>query len=146
MKQQWIRAAVCVAVGGTLGGVAWAQEPVKQSTGAHQVVVKDKATGRVRAPEHDEVLAPSATARSAAAAQTAGPLAAHPVVQQHMQARPIAGAALGAVAMRAPASRLSYLMASRGADGKVDTTCLTGDDAGQRAREAFARKGGGHAH
>lgn len=147
--KQWIRAAAYAAVCGTFAAAASAQQQ-------HQVVI-DAVTGRVRMPDHDELKRepaaaaaapmPAGTVRKLAApvaAQNTGESGASRVVQ-HLKAQPLP-AALGAVAMRVPASRLSYSVARRQADGSVDTTCVAGGEAAKQAREGVVTQEHGHAH
>lgn len=110
-----------------------------QSLEAHRIVI-DPYTGRARMPEHDELAAAKAKAQAArAAARAASPevnpmqsaLRSHPAAQL-MTAQPL-NAQLGAKGSRVDASRLSFSVARRNADGTLSTQCVTGDDTASKA-------------
>ena len=100
-----------------------------------QRVFKDPATGQLRAPEHDE----QAAAREAAAAKAAAVSPAARNAEQRASAmRRFTGivpltASNGATGRRLDASRLSFAVAKRNADGSVSTDCVAGESAAQAA-------------
>jgi len=122
-----------------------------QALEARRIVI-DPDTGRARMPEHDELAAARAKAQSArASARGAAPeasvvksaLQSHPAVQL-MTARPL-NAQLGATGSRVDASRLSFTVVRRNADGSVSTQCVTGEDNASKALHG-ALMGDAHDH
>ena len=117
-----------------------------------QRIVIDPDTGRPRMPEHDELAAARAKAQAArASARSAAPeanavksaLQAHPAAEL-MTARPL-NAQLGAKGSRVDASRLSFTVVRRSADGSVSTQCITGEDNATKALQS-ALVGDAHDH
>ncbi|HEY2976748.1 MAG TPA: hypothetical protein VGJ35_02190 [Burkholderiaceae bacterium] len=112
----------------------------------------DPDTGRPRMPEHDELAAARAKAQAArTSARSAAPeanavksaLQAHPAAEL-MTARPL-NAQLGAKGSRVDASRLSFTVVRRSADGSVSTQCITGEDNATKALQS-ALVGDAHDH
>jgi len=110
-----------------------------QSLQAHRIVI-DPYTGRARMPEYDELAAAAAKAQAArASARAASPesnamqsaLRSHPAAQL-MTAKPL-NAQLGAKGYRVDASRLSFSVVRRNADGTLSMQCVAGDDAASKA-------------
>ncbi|MFO1219687.1 MAG: hypothetical protein U1E89_15070 [Burkholderiaceae bacterium] len=104
-----------------------------------QRIVIDPDTKRARMPEHDEVAAAAAAAAAQSGARTAAAsehptrslLQSHPVAPL-LQSRPFA-AQLGAKGHRVDASRLSFTVVQRGADGRFTSQCVTGESAVSQA-------------
>lgn len=116
-------AACAAAVLGATG----APPAAAQALPAQRIVI-DKDTGRARMPEHDELAAPPAARAAAPADRSAkGALQSHPAAHL-LQARPLS-AQLGAKGHRVDASRLSFTVLKRGADGQLDSRCVTGEPA-----------------
>lgn len=102
-----------------------------------QRVVKDPLSGKLRAPEHDELAqqresaaktaaAPSALARGAAPQSNAERRAQ--TMQRFAGMMPLA-ATNGATGRRLDTSRLSFAVARRNADGSVNADCVAGESA-----------------
>lgn len=117
-----------------------------------QRIVIDPTTGRARMPEFDELEAAKAKATAArAAARAAAPessvvksaLQAHPAAQL-MTAHPL-NAQLGAKGSRVDASKLSFTVVRRNADGGVSTQCITGEDNASKVLQG-ALLGDAHDH
>ena len=118
-------------------GSAYAQSLTPPAQSAQQVMI-DPGSGQPRAPEHDEITSrPAATARSlpgspgsAAITAPATPsmFESHPAVKR-MQAAPAPQALHGATIKRLGVDKMSFSMATKQADGKVNTTCVAGEDA-----------------
>lgn len=119
-----------------------------QSLPAQRIVI-DADTGRPRMPEPDELNVARA-AQSARMTERAGEanamksaLKSHPALQL-MTARPL-NAQLGARGARLDASRLSFTVVRRQADGSVATQCVAGEDNANKALHG-ALAGGSHDH
>ena len=119
-----------------------------QSLQAHRIVI-DKDPGRARAPEHDEIAAAAASARTAARssgqadASVKAALQSHPAAQL-LQAQPLA-AQFGAKGHRVDASRLSFTVLNRNAGGQMSSQCVTGEAAMATALKGDTL-GGQHEH
>jgi hypothetical protein len=134
-KRQACLAAVAAAA--CIGSPAWAQSAsaneVRQVLPSMQVV-RDPVTGRLRAPTHEEAAAaatPAAAAQRSATPKKTLIAPDHPLAQ--MAAKPAPAARFGAVAKRVDLSKLSYSVASRGADGSLGTDCVSGESAAEHA-------------
>jgi hypothetical protein len=110
-------------------------------------VVRDAATGRLRAPTHEEIAAQAAAASQQRNASGAGGGNAtmasvlganHPLVQRSASATAAPAARMGAVAKRTDISKMHYSVATRGANGHVDTTCVGGESAAEHALHSGA--------
>lgn len=94
-------------------------------------VVRDPVTGKLRAPEHDEVqAAPGAAQRG---------LRAAPSPMQRLLAAPRdVRLSDGTRARTIDASRLSFSVVSRDADGRIEARCVQGESAADHALHAPA--------
>lgn len=151
LSHRWVLAA---PIAGALAALAaWPAAAHDNALRAQRIVI-DRDTGRPRLPEHDELAATPASAaagpatnRSAARSEPSHPAAA--ALQSHpaaglLKAQPLA-AQLGAKGHRVDASRLSFTVVRRGADGKAVTQCVTGDAALAKALDG-STEGGAHDH
>lgn len=112
-------------------------------------IVVDSVTGRPRMPSHEEfaaareaatAAAPAAAQRAAAAgARAAAPaFSSHPVVQR-LQGQPLP-AKFGATGRRVGVETLSFSVVRLGADGRIQTLCVAGEDAATHALHAPAQE------
>jgi hypothetical protein len=130
--------AACAAA--ALGALA---APPAMAQSAAQRVAIDPETGRLRAPELEELNSPTAAARAAIAAANRSARAAAPAQER---ARPIvSGVQLGARGYRMDPNRMMHTVVRRNADGTVSTNCVTGESATDKALHA-ATTGGAHDH
>jgi hypothetical protein len=111
-------------------------------------VVKDGTTGRLRAPTHEEAAAMNTQQQPSSAARTTAKASAMPA--NHPMARasqaPQPQARLGAVGRRFDMEKMPYSVARVGADGKLDATCVVGEEAADKAMDdkAVVAKGDHH--
>ena len=146
-KRQACLAAVAAAA--CIGSPAWAQTAsageVRQVLPSLQVV-RDSVTGRLRAPTHEEIAAqaaamPKASAQQGNASGVSGGSAAmasmlgadHPLVQRSAATTGAPAARMGAVAKRTDLSKMHYSVATRDANGHIDTNCVAGEHAAEHA-------------
>lgn len=117
------------------------------------MVVRDAATGRMRAPTPEEAAAMTATApqQPNSAARTAAKSSAMPA--DHPMARaaqaPQPQARLGATGRRFDMEKMPYSVARIGTDGKLDSQCVVGEEAAHDAMDGKAVTAKGdhrHAH
>jgi hypothetical protein len=116
-----------------------------------QRVVIDPVTGKLRLPDHDEISqteapanrgAASASRSAAPAASSTAGLESHPAVKRMMATEPTAR--FGAVAKRMSPENMSFSVAQRAADGKLETTCVAGEDAATHAMHSHTATGAGN--
>ncbi len=120
-------------------------------------VVKDAETGRLRAPTHEEAAAlawpqqPSQQQQAGASARGTAKVSSMP--DNHPMARaaqaPQPQGRLGAIARRFDPERMPYSVARVGADGRLDTACVIGEEAAGKAVDGKAVVAKGdhrHAH
>jgi len=108
-----------------------------------QRIAIDPETGRVRAPEADELPAARANAGAARAAATTS--AARASASPEERAKPVAGVRFGARGFRVDPTRMSFTVVRRSADGLITTQCVAGETAVEHAMHA-AVLGGAHDH
>lgn len=147
------RLAVAAALAlGCVAGSAVAQDASTAPGLSARRIVIDSVTGRPRMPDHEDF---AAMKQEAAAQRTAAPAArgiapqaqpqfsSHPVLAR-MQGQPVA-TRFGTVGRRVGAEKLSFSVVTRGGDGRVQTQCVTGEDAATHALHAHATTEAGHA-
>lgn len=143
--------AVALVLGCTAGSVIAQDAATATSPLAARRIVIDSVTGRPRMPDHEDFAAAkqeataqraaAATARSAPAAQPQ--FSAHPVLSR-MQGQSVTTRA-GTIGRRVGAEKLSFSVVQRDADGRLQTRCVTGEDAASHALHAHVHKEGGDA-
>ena len=115
---------------------AWAQAQAQR-------IAIDPETGRLRAPEADEM--PAARANESAARAAVAPSAARAAAPADERAKPAVGTRFGAKGFRVDPSRMSFTVVRRNADGTLATQCVSGESAAQHAMHNVA-VGGDHDH
>jgi hypothetical protein len=148
MKKKRLSCLVAVAAAACMGSPAWAQSAsageVRQVLPNLQVV-RDAATGRLRAPTHEEIAAQAAAApaqrnASGGNATMASVLGAnHPLVQRSAATAAAPAARLGAVAKRTDIDKMHYSVAARDANGQIDANCVAGESAADHALHGGAK-------
>lgn len=142
--------AAALALGcGTASVVAQdALSPAPQLS-ARRIVI-DSVTGRPRMPDHEdfaaakqEAAAQRAAATTARGAAAPAQFSSHPVLAR-MQGQAVA-TKFGATGRRVGVEKLAFSVVERGADGKVQSRCVAGEDAATHALHAHAGKEAGHA-
>jgi hypothetical protein len=145
VRRSRLALAATLALGCTAGSVI-AQDHTTGSTplSARRIVI-DSVTGRPRMPDHEdfaaarqEAAAQRAAAASARSAGTAQPLSSHPVLAR-MQGQTVP-TRTGTLARRVGAEKLSFSVVQRGADGRLKTQCVTGEDAATHALHAHVHE------
>ena len=109
--------------------IALATLPAPALAQQAQRVAIDPETGRIRAPELDELSNAPAAARAAAIA----PNAARAAAPSAERAAPVNGVRFGAKGFRVDPNRMSFTVVKRNADGSLSTQCVTGEDAAEHA-------------
>lgn len=104
-------------------------------------VVRDPATGQLRAPEHDEVAAKAAAKAAARSAPNAlGRAAARsssPVLTRLATPREVV-TSNGTRIRSMDINRLSFAVVTRGPDGQLTSHCVQGEDAATHAQHSAA--------
>lgn len=141
--------AAALVLGGT-AGTAIAQDATSAPTLSARRIVIDSATGRPRAPDHEELAAMKQERAAAAAQRSAAPgartAAAEPAFSSHPVLQRMQGQAVttkfGATGRRVGAEKLSFSVVQRNAEGGIETQCVVGEDAATHAQHSHAKEGG----
>lgn len=140
--------AATLALGCTAGSVIAQDAATAAAPLSARRIVIDAVTGRPRLPDHEDFAAAkqeAAAQRGApASARSAGaqpPFSSHPVLAR-MQGQAVPARA-GTIGRRVGAEKLSFSVVQRDADGRLQTRCVTGEDAAAHALHARVHKEGG---
>lgn len=113
-------------------------------------VVKDAETGRLRAPTHEEAAALAAPQQQQAGTGARATKRVSSMPDDHPMARaaqaPQPQGRLGATARRFDDERMPYSVARIGADGKLDTACVVGEEAADKVIDGKAAVAKGDHH
>jgi hypothetical protein len=124
-----LAACAAVALSVLAAPSAWAQAQAQR-------IAIDPETGRLRAPEADEL--PAARANAGAARAAAATSAARAAAPAEERAKPAAGTRFGAKGFRVDPNRMSFTVVRRNADGSLATQCVNGESAAQHAMHNVA--------
>jgi hypothetical protein len=128
--------ALCVLAALSMHAKAAGQDKERQEG---MVVVRDPATGKMRAPTPQELRELRAKAPRSAASLS-GPLGGAPQGNKALSRRD------GARGVRLGEKALVYEVVTRGEDGKLESHCVQGEDAAQQALQHPANADKEHRH